>query len=188
MTASAKASRSPISAPLPSRREFLSYALIASVGLAGAASCGGIAWFLQQQKIGSGTKSGLFLLDFSNVPKPSDPPVFVRDAMTWLANINGDLVAYSNLCPFETCQIVWSEYFARFECPCCGSKFQIDGTYIWGASPRNLDQFVLQVTANHTTFSTPDDGAPVPMRDAQSIVLNINRLIPGKPRPPRLNS
>ncbi len=188
MTATAKANRSAENVPLPSRREFLNYALIASVGLAGAASCGGLLWFTQQQKIGYGVKSGLFLLDQTSMPKLSDFPVFVRDAAAWLANINGSLVAYSNRCPFETCHIAWSEYFARFECPCCGSKFQLDGTYIWGASLRNLDQFVLQVTTNHTTYTTPDDGSPVPIRDAQSIVLNVNQIILGKPRPPRLNS
>lgn len=177
MVTSTKANLSGIPAA-PSRREFLSYLLGGSVALAAAASCGGVAWFLQQQ-IGFGEGTGYFQIESTILP---NLPVKLRDAHAFLANLDSGLVAFSEICPREGCLVRWMYQSNWFMCPCCGSKFQSDGTYMNGPSPRYLDRWELRITVKSTTYLTPDDGSPLPFADATSIVLNTNRLIYGEPR------
>ncbi|MEP7291651.1 MAG: Rieske 2Fe-2S domain-containing protein [Chloroflexota bacterium] len=183
MVTSIKANSSN-TAPAPSRREFLNYAFGASIALALAGSCGGLVWFMQQQ-ISFAEGSGYFRIDLSTLPRVGDVPVKVEDARAFLANLDGELVAFSSVCTSRGCLVRWSVSNGRFECPCCGSKFERDGTYIEGPAKRSLDRCELRMMTSHDTLITPDDGAPLPFADAQSIVLNTNRIILGAPRPVR---
>src|SRR4030067_45602 len=52
----------------------------------------------------------------------------------------------------------------KFICPCHGSQFQPDGTYIRGPAPRNLDRFVVQVASPDGQIlseTDPKTGGPV---------------------------
>jgi hypothetical protein len=66
-------------APTPSRREFLNYAFGASIALMLAESCGGLLWFLQQQRIGYGAKTGLYQIELAHIPQPNDVPFAVEN-------------------------------------------------------------------------------------------------------------
>lgn len=165
---------------IPSRREFLNCALGASVLLAGAGTCAGLAWFTQRQ-ISFKDGSGYFQVDLSKLPSANGVPIPVENSHAYLVNLDGGLVAYY-LCTLHGCRVRWSSYNNRFECPCCGSKFELNGDYIEGPAPRSLDRNEVRVTTRSGTVVTSDDGAPLAFEDATSIVLNLNRFIYGTPR------
>ncbi|MBI3963105.1 MAG: Rieske 2Fe-2S domain-containing protein [Deinococcus sp.] len=79
------------------------------------------------------------------------------------ATPDGVLALYIT-CTHLGCKFEWVPVNNRFECPCHGSKFQKDGTYISGPAPRGLDRFELAVT-----------------RD-RDVVVDTGRLIRGQPR------
>ena len=55
------------------------------------------------------------------------------------------LLAIYKVCTHLGCLYKAEPSTVRFECPCHGSKFQFDGTYIEGPAPRDLDRFVVQL-------------------------------------------
>jgi cytochrome b6-f complex iron-sulfur subunit len=70
----------------------------------------------------------------------------------------------------------------RFECPCHGSKYQEDGTYIEGPAPRDLDRFRVVITDGQgtlvnetvTTATSPGYGAPIPAPTDGSLVIKVD--------------
>ncbi len=179
MVTSAKANLSG-AAPNPSRRELLSYALGASVALAAAGSCGGLAWFTQQQ-LKKGVLGGVFDLDLADLPL-SDQPVWFSDALTWLTHTEAGLLALDSGCVYDQVSVRWSPLNHRFECPLCGSKYQLDGTWIEFSATRDLDRYVLEVRTPAETRQTPPAGTPISIRDAESVRLYTDRKIPGESR------
>jgi cytochrome b6-f complex iron-sulfur subunit len=157
MTASAEAKQGITN---PSRRETLNYLFGASIALALAGSCGGMLWFTQRQ-LDYGAESGRYLVNLETLPVDDGRPVRMDEAHVWLAIVEGGLVAFTALCPKETCRVRWSVYNWRFECPCCGSKYQLDGTYIEGPSRRGMDRLPLHATSSLGWWSTPADVAPI---------------------------
>lgn len=167
----------------PSRREFLNYALGASVLLAGASTCVGLAWFTQQQRFVGSMNSGLFELALTKLPRPNAEPVFFAEAQAYLSNAGDGLKALLAPCPFERQIVKWSESNQRFECPQCGSKFHLDGSYIEGPATSDLHQATLYVKTARGTVSTPEDGAAVAVDGAESIILDMQHVIHGVARP-----
>ena len=166
--------------PTPSRREFLSYALGASVALAAAGSCGGLALFLQQQpKIG--VLGGVFNIDLALLPT-GDQPVAFSDALVWLSRTEAGLLALDAHCVFDRVLVRWSESNHRFECPQCGSSYQLDGTWIRFSATRDLDRYVLEVRTPYETRITPPAGTPISPLDAESVRLFTNQKILGESR------
>lgn len=49
-------------------------------------------------------------------------------------------VILSRICPHAGCEVDYKEGQAEFECPCHGSKFDMDGNVISGPSEENLDK------------------------------------------------
>jgi hypothetical protein len=166
----------------PSRREFLNYAFGASIALLTMGSCGGLAWFLQQQRFVDDATSGLFRLDLEKLPLPQASPAFVREAQTYLSNSGNGLIALLGQCPYDRYLVRWSETNFRFECPGCGSKYQLDGAYIEGSAARDLSKGIVRVTTEQGVVITPPDGAPVPVENARFIVVDVKQRIPGTPR------
>jgi nitrite reductase/ring-hydroxylating ferredoxin subunit len=180
MTASANANP----APTPSRREFLNYAFGASIALMLAGSCGGLVWFTQQIPK-KNVLGGVFTLDLAAVPTTPTVPAVFTPASAWLVNLDGRLVAFDAHCPFDRQLVKWAHVNQRFECPACGSKFQLDGSWIEFAAPRDLDRYVLEVRTTNGSRMTPPNGDPVSIEGAKSILLYTNNKILGKPRQPR---
>lgn len=86
---------------------------------------------------------------------PTRPSVFSLTAAdgtriwVWLAYSNGTWRAYDGLTPTvfpQNCQYGWQFVTNRFEDPCSGAKFEIDGTYIKHdfAYPRILATDLIQ--------------------------------------------
>ncbi len=61
------------------------------------------------------------------------------DRSVWVVKANGGLKVFSPICPHLGCIYSWSDPDSRFECPCHGSIFDLNGTVLGGPAPRPLD-------------------------------------------------
>jgi cytochrome b6-f complex iron-sulfur subunit len=66
----------------------------------------------------------------------------------WLSNSEQGIVALYKVCTHLGCLYAWVEVNGRFECPCHGSKFELDGQFIEGPAPRSLDRFAMTIRLN----------------------------------------
>lgn len=58
------------------------------------------------------------------------------------------LMAIYQVCTHLGCLVPFDSGQNRFICPCHGSTFERDSTYVLGPAPRNLDQFEVIITAD----------------------------------------
>lgn len=149
-----------------SRREFLYYIFGASIVLY-LGQVGGLVLWFALPRIKEGTFGGLIPVTPDGFPKPNDPPVDNANGRFWLVNLNAQpanreawttsmylasdevendvsligLSAIYKVCTHLGCIYSWNNATHRFECPCHGSKFRLDGRRIEEPAPRNLDRF-----------------------------------------------
>lgn len=166
----------------PSRREFLYYIWGASIvlllGQAGAA----LIWFALP-RFKEGTFGGIFTLTPDKLPPPNNPPYQEASGRFWVSNTDQGVVTLYGVCTHLGCLPKWSETNFRFECPCHGSKFALNGDYIEGPAPRNLDRFVATVYFTDGTSAQMDsNGNPIPLdgKTVDRIEVNTGARINGK--------
>jgi cytochrome b6-f complex iron-sulfur subunit len=96
------------------------------------------------------------------LPDGSVQPLFIPDARAYIMPfdepagpqfegkdvIAGGLTALWQKCVHLGCRVPWCASSQGFECPCHGSKYNFVGEYQAGPAPRNLDRFVVEVTAD----------------------------------------
>ena len=58
--------------------------------------------------------------------------------------VNMGFVILSPICPHLGCRPIWSTDANRFQCPCHGSQFDIDGEHLAGPAPRGMDPLPLR--------------------------------------------
>lgn len=166
------------------RREFLNYAFLASLGVFFVA-LGGATFLFALPRFGAGEFGGLFVLGAAgdNIPATTAPPKASTPARSWISHTDKGVLALYNVCVHLGCLYGWQEVTNRFECPCHGSKYQKDGTYIEGPAPRSLDRFVIQFTdpAGTVLAETNATGDPLPVPDSNALlVVNTGKIILGK--------
>lgn len=149
-----------------SRREFLYYIWGGSMALSMAGSVGAVLWFAYP-RFKEGEFGGLVPLALDKIPPPGSNPVERADVKLWLVNTDQGFLGIYKVCTHLGCLYKWVDVNNRFECPCHGSKFQADGTYIEGPAPRNLDRFVvIAVDADGNELArTDENGDPLPIPD-----------------------
>ncbi len=162
------------------RREFLYYIWGASLALFAIELTGLTIWFLLP-RFREGEFGGAFTLPVDILPEENAPPVDHPDGRFWLIKVNtlepndlmcetvgdgGPIVgaaALYKVCTHLGCIYAWVSVNDRFECPCHGSKYRLDGRRIVGPAPRNLDRFKMSaLDANETEIvSSPiaEDGS-----------------------------
>jgi nitrite reductase/ring-hydroxylating ferredoxin subunit len=108
------------------RREFLNYAWLSSLGFVFLVGFGGAAYLFAFPRFKAGEFGGLFVLGKASdvLPKPNDPPIHNQAGKFWLSNVNGMIVALYDVCVHLGCLYEWQPVTGRFECPCHGSKYQ----------------------------------------------------------------
>lgn len=166
------------------RREFLNYAFLASLGIF-FVGLGGATVIFAFPRFGKGEFGGTFDLGKVSdvVPSTADPPKADSKARIWLSNTDRGVVALYNVCVHLGCLYQWQTSTNRFECPCHGSKYQRDGTYIEGPAPRSLDRFPIHVydSSGKEIAKSNKDGDPVPISDPNAeIVVDTGTQIYGK--------
>jgi cytochrome b6-f complex iron-sulfur subunit len=164
----------------PTRREFLYYIWGASIALLTGEATAGIIWFALP-RFKAGQFGGVFTYLAKDIPEPNAAPLNIPSGRFWLANpIQTDktlegFVALYGVCTHLGCLPKWVDTNHRFECPCHGSKYQLDGHWIEGPAPRSLDRFKTTVTfEDGTTASTNDAGDPIPLNGKKILKVDIN--------------
>ncbi|HFE67504.1 MAG TPA: hypothetical protein ENJ93_09610 [Chloroflexi bacterium] len=143
------------------RREFLYYIWGASIALLAAQSAGLLIWFLLP-KFREGEFGGNFVLSLDAIPDVNAEPNNFADGRFWLVNLDSNqpnerfaiapedppemvgVAAIYKVCTHLGCIYSWIPANNRFECPCHGSKYRLDGRRIESPAPRTLDRFALQ--------------------------------------------
>ena len=164
-----------------SRREFLFYVSGASMALFSAGTCA-VVYQVAQTDIDFRLRSDVFAFEPQQL-KPTSP-FFFREAQAYVVANNGQLTALDIHCkfPHDRWYVVWVRVNERFECPVCGSKYQLDGSWIAGPAPHGLDHLVIYVETPQGIIHTPQDGSPVPIADATRIWVDTRTKILGQPR------
>jgi len=135
------------------RREFLTYAWGAAVGLL-AVETGLVSYFFMYPRFKAGQFGGKFFLAEAEVPAADAAPVGYTAGKFWLVSTEEGPKAIYMVCTHLGCLYKWAPSNFRFECPCHGSKFSHDGFYIEGPAPRSLDYFTLTQENGQVTVDT----------------------------------
>ncbi len=185
MAAEAKPSGvSPQAMPPLTRREFLNYAWLTSLGFVFLVGFGGATYFFAFPRFKAGEFGGVFALGNAGdvLPKPDDPPLHNQDGKFWLSNVNGMIIALYDVCVHLGCLYQWQPVTGRFECPCHGSKYKKDGTYIEGPAPRSLDRMVVSFqNGSQVVASTDAKGEPLQIPSGPvTVSINTGKIITGQ--------
>ncbi len=144
-----------------SRREFLYYIWGASMALYAAQFSGLLIWFLLP-RFREGEFGGKFILSIDQIPPVNAVPTNVPAGRFWLVNLDTrqpnelmkkaedeqeeivGIAAIYKVCTHLGCIYSWTDANNRFECPCHGSKYRLDGRRIEAPAPRALDRFRME--------------------------------------------
>jgi cytochrome b6-f complex iron-sulfur subunit len=87
------------------------------------------------------------------------------------------VVALYKVCTHLGCLYNWNNQEVKFICPCHGSQFQLDGSYIQGPAPRDLDRFVIRFETEDGTVLAETDlttGDPLPLPDDPNALVRVD--------------
>ena len=168
------------------RREFLNIAFLASIGLVSLEAAGLTVLFafptFEEGEFGGVIDVG----PISELPAPDDPPRNEPKVKLWVSNTDQGVMGIYKVCTHLGCLYNWSEQEVRFLCPCHGSQFEKDGTYIAGPAGRSLDKFVVRIVDPNTgeVLAESTDGSPVPLPDNPDarVQVDTGQRIQGAPK------
>lgn len=158
------------------RREFLNIAWLASLGFL-TLNLGGVTYFFAMPRFKEGEFGGTFTTGaVSELPPAGSAPVNYPKVKLWLSNTPEGVAALYKVCTHLGCLYNWNSQENKFICPCHGSEFQANGTYIHGPAPRSLDRFVVQIVNPDTdeVLAESTDGAPLPVPDNPNAVVRVD--------------
>lgn len=167
-----------------SRREFLNYAWLASLGIF-TAQLAGATYLFAMPRFRAGEFGGVFPLGpASDLPEVGIAPEKNSKGRFWFVRSDEGVYALYIVCTHLGCLFQWQASENRFICPCHGSQFSRTGEYLAGPAPRNLDSFIVRAVDDqgNVLAETPQvDGegpapTPVPDPNAQMIVDTGARL------------
>lgn len=96
---------------------------------------------------------------------------------------NDALIALDRYVPTLGCVVKWIPSNHRFEEPCRGFKFELDGSHIEGmVRPHDLNRYFMTITFDDGKISESDaTGAPISIagRTVSAITIDICRRIEG---------
>lgn len=154
-----------------SRREFITYAWGAALGLLGVETAL-MSYFFMYPRFKAGEFGGKFFLTPGDVPSIDAAPNGQSAGKFWLVDTEEGPKALYMVCTHLGCLYKWEPSNNRFECPCHGSKFSKDGFYIEGPAPRSLDTFVLTEENGQVVVDTGKKvtGSPSSESPARAVV------------------
>ena len=158
------------------RREFLNLAWLASLGFL-TLSISGVTILFSLPRFREGEFGGVVTFGpVSDLPGADVAPTNLPKVKLWVSNNPTGLLALYKVCVHLGCIYGWNDQEFKFICPCHGSQYQHDGTYISGPAPRSLDRFVITIEDENGQIlaQTPEDGGPVPVPDNPSAIVRIN--------------
>jgi len=167
------------------RREFLNFAWLASLGFL-TLNVAGLTYLFSLPRFKAGEFGGVFPVgDPSVLPAVGSGPMNIPKVKLWVSNTDEGVTALYKVCTHLGCLYNWRESESKFVCPCHGSQFHVDGTYIQGPAPRNLDRFVVQLVDPDTgevVAQTDAEGSPLPLPEGSNLLIQVDtgKRIKGK--------
>lgn len=172
--AASKARETAVEVPGVSRREFLYYIWGASIALLLGQGVAGLIWFALP-RFKEGEFGGKFPIAAGDVPLLETAPLSIAAGRFHISNTNQGLVALYGVCTHLGCLPKWDTGTVRFNCPCHGSQYELDGRFITGPAPRGLDRFVLTVTfSDGTVVDNAADGMPIPIAGKTITAISVD--------------
>jgi cytochrome b6-f complex iron-sulfur subunit len=170
--------------PMLNRREFLNYAWLASIGVL-LVNVGGIGFLFSMPRFKEGEFGGAFLVGpLSTLMPENAPPVNEPKGKFWFTHTDQGVLALYKVCTHLGCLYAWRDQEGKFICPCHGSQFEYNGTYLRGPAPRSLDRFVVQFVTpeGEVVAETNAEGDPLPVPDDENllVVVDTGRKITGQ--------
>ena len=159
------------------RRQALGCAWLAGLGALAASMTGvGLLSALPRSRLGE--FGGIFLIGpVADLPPPDAAPVNYPAGKFWLVHTSAGLLALHKVCTHLDCLFNWNEQAGKFICPCHGSQFARDGTYLSGPAPRSLDRFVVQLLTPQGQLlaeTDPQTGAPLPVSSTHNPAPSVS--------------
>lgn len=174
----AKETAPPQEEPKPvSRREFLNFAWLASLGFL-SLSVAGMTYLFAMPRFKEGEFGGMFTVGtVAELPDAGSAPVNYPKVKLWLSNTNQGALAIYKVCTHLGCLYNWVDQEGKFICPCHGSQFSPEGEYIAGPAPRSLDRFVMQIVdpaSGDVLAETDETGGPLPIPDNPQAIVRVD--------------
>lgn len=168
------------------RREFMTYAWGAALGLVALEGTGATLWFAYP-RFKAGEFGGVFTL--TDVTEVGVKPDENLAGKFWWANTEDGVKALYKVCTHLGCLYEWKDQTGRFECPCHGSKFRQDGRNIHGPATRDLDEFIVtaQDQTGNVLDQTTEEKRYVAVADGNIYKVDTGRKIIGRPSDPALD-
>ncbi|HUF40292.1 MAG TPA: ubiquinol-cytochrome c reductase iron-sulfur subunit [Anaerolineales bacterium] len=156
------------------RREFMNIAWLASLGFF-LVPFGGATILFAFPRFKEGEFGGTFRLTLADIPEINAGPNVNTRGKFWITRTEDGVRAIYKVCTHLGCLYNWQESDDKFICPCHGSQFERDSTWILGPAPRSLDLFNLQAIGPDGTelAATPGPNAAVPVFDDDPGVVYI---------------
>jgi len=158
------------------RREFLNIAWLASLGFL-TLGLGGATVLFGLPRFREGEFGGIFSFGpIADLPATDQGPANLPKVKLWISNSPDGVIALYKVCPHLGCLYGWNDQEFKFICPCHGSQYEHDGTWISGPAPRSLDRFMISIEDENGTVlaQTPEDGSPIPLPDNPNAVIRID--------------
>jgi len=158
------------------RREFLNFAWLASLGFL-MVDLGGVTYLFAMPRFREGEFGGVFTIGrVSDLPEVGSEPANYPNVKLWLSNTEQGLVALYKVCTHLGCLYNWNDQEGKFICPCHGSQFELDGDYIQGPAPRDLDRFVVQAVDpdSEEVIAEAEMGQPLPLPENPDAIIRID--------------
>lgn len=177
MTVTAKGAAATSEKKGMNRREFLNFAWLASLGFL-TINFAGMTYLFAMPRFKAGEFGGKFTVGkVSDLPQAGSPPENIPKVKLWLSNTEKGVMGIYKVCTHLGCLYNWDNQEIRFRCPCHGSQFQADGTYIQGPAPRNLDRFVVEIldpATGKVIAQTNPAGDPLPVPNNPDAIVQVD--------------
>ncbi len=148
------------------RREVLNYVWLVSLGVV-TVQIAGITVYFTLPRFREGEFGGVITVGpVSELPPPDTAPQNYPEGRFWLVHTQDGVLALHKICTHLDCLFNWDDQAGIYVCPCHGSTFAKDGTYLSGPAPRSLDRFVVQVVSPKSEIlaeTDPQTGGPLPI-------------------------
>lgn len=164
-----------------SRREFLNYAWLASIGIL-LVETGVVTYQFAMPRLGPGEFGGPVTLgSVADLGEEGAEPAGYNEAKFWWVRTPEGALALYKVCTHLGCIFDWKPDQDKFICPCHGSQFTREGDFITGPAPRSLDRMVIRAydQAGNLIAETGPAGDPLEIPDGASIVVDTGEIIPG---------
>ena len=166
-----------------SRREFLNYAWLASLGVLTAESAV-VMYQFAMPRLGPGEFGGPVDIGiFDVLPGPgADPEPFNKAKFWWVVNDDNKALALYKVCTHLGCIYGWKPDQGKFICPCHGSQFEREGAFILGPAPRSLDTMVIRAYDGNDQLvaETNEKGEPLEIPPGSRLVVETGMRINGE--------